>query len=169
MLASSGVVSRNENALAFDIRRPTWRPPMIGRACRRKVGLLFVITAVGVAACGTSAHAACVKLPTSLPNDRVLMTWTTLQVPVGATVYVELIETEGLDGPGLPWQKPSSSDRSVLAPVHLCNPGPSSLPLTVTAFRAVHRGKATIIATLSPRWRSLPNRPGPAMDHVTVK
>lgn len=142
---------------------------MTGRAHRRKVGRLLAVTAAGVAAYGTSAQAACVKLPTSLPNDRVLMTWTTLRVPVGATVYVELIETEGLDGPGFPWQKASSSDRSVLAPVQLCKPGRSSLPLTVTAFRAVHRGKATITATLSPRWRSLPNRPGPAMDHVTVK
>lgn len=143
---------------------------MSDRAFRRKVGLLVAMTTVGVAACGTSAHAACSKVPTSIPNDRLLTSGTMLQVPVGATVYVVLIKYESLDGPGFPWQRPSSSDRAVLAPLRLCrHNGVSSLPLTVTGFRAVKRGKATITASLATRWRSLTNRPRPAIDHVIVK
>jgi len=131
---------------------------------------LTVVTIAVIAACGPpSASAACTTVPKTIPTDRLLTTGTTLRVPAGSTVYVVLVEEEGLNGPGFPWQKPSSSNRNVLAPVHLCrSDDDSSLPTTVAAFRAVGHGEATVTAPLARRWRSQTNKPRPAIDHVTV-
>jgi hypothetical protein len=139
----------------------------------RGAGLLVAISAVGIAACGgpgRSASAPCLKVPTTIPNDRLLTNNTKLRVPVGATVYVVLVQSEGYSGPGFPWQRPSSSDRAVLAPVRICRQTvTSTLPLSVSGFRAVNRGQATIAASLSAQWRSVTHKPQPAIDHVIVK
>jgi hypothetical protein len=109
-------------------------------------------------------------VPQSFPNNRLLTSGTRLTVPVGAIVFVALVEAEEYDGPGFPWLAPTSSDSTVLAPVHLCaRTGASSLALTVTGFRAVRPGEATLSAPLAPAWRSLKLRPQPAVDWVTVR
>ena len=91
---------------------------------------------------------------------------------VGAIVYVVLVEWAAYSGPGFPWLTPTSSDPRVLAPVRLCKrTGASSLPLTVTGFRAVRPGEATLSARLTPGWRALraKTKPQPALDYVTVR
>ncbi len=57
--------------------------------------------------------------------------------------------------PGFPWQAPSASDRRVLARVPVCRAvRPSTLALTVHAFRAVKPGRSRIVAALAPGWRA---------------
>jgi hypothetical protein len=77
-------------------------------------------------------------VPQTIPNTRLITNGTKLTVRVGAIVYAVLVEPESdTDGPGFPWLTPRSSDPAVVAPVHLCKrTGASSLPLSVTGFRA---------------------------------
>jgi hypothetical protein len=133
---------------------------------------LIAVVAVVITACGNSSRAAaCARIPQSIPTNRLLTSGTILRVPVGATVYVALVEPEVYTNqPGFPWMTPSSTDHTVLAPEHLCKQsGASTLPIVVTGFRAVSPGKATIRAPLSKPWRSRATKPQPAIDHVTVK
>ena len=155
-------------------------------AMRRAAALLVV--AVAAAGCGSSsrdgpdtgrAHAAeipsthaCVAAPQPTPVNRLLTSGTRLTVPVGAVVYVVLVEWAQYSGPGFPWRTPASSHPGVLARVRLCKlTGASSLPLTVTGFRAVRPGTATVSAPLTRRWQALKRRPKPqpAVDFVTVR
>lgn len=135
------------------------------------VGLAACAVIVGVAACAGSARAACVRVPQTIPDDRLLTSGTNLELPVGATVFVVLVEPEMYSiGPGFPWMTPTSSNPAVLTPIRLCKSVRlSTLPLTVTGFRAVRPGTATITASLSARWRTRKTKPQPAIDHVTVK
>ena len=157
-----------QNAWSKQLR--SWGAWTRGRARHIRGNALTTAAIAAIVACGpASAKAACTKVPISMPKDRILLTHTTLRVPAGSTVYVVLIKNEGLNGPGFPWQTPRSSNNNVLAPVQLCKTDrPSSLTLTVTGFRAVKPGKATLTAPLVRRWRSRTNRPRPASDRVTV-
>lgn len=77
--------------------------------------LLCTIFAVGVAGCGSSSAHACVTAPQPFPSNPLLTSGTELTVPVGAIVYVVLVEPAAYSGPGFPWLTPTSSDPSVLA------------------------------------------------------
>lgn len=129
-----------------------------------------LIVGVLIASCGTSSSHTCVAVPQTITDNRLITNGSNLTVPVGAIVYVVLVEADSFtSGPGFPWLTPKSSDRTVLAPVHLCKlTRASTLPRTVTGFRALHRGHATVTAPLTPRWRSFKTRPQPARDSVTV-
>jgi hypothetical protein len=137
------------------------------RAC---LAIATAVMVVLIASCGTSSSHTCVTVPQTIPSDRLLTSGTKLTVPVGAIVYVVLVEPESYASkPGFPWVTPTSSDRIVLAPVHLCKlTGASTLSRTVTGFRALHRGHATVTALLTPRWRSFRTKPQPTRDSVTV-
>ena len=135
----------------------------------RLIGVSVALSGLGIAACGASSHAGCLKVPRSIPQSELLTTGTKLSVPVGRTVYVVLVQYEALAGPGFPWKTPRSSNRTVLKSVRLCRQtGESSLPVMVTGFSALHAGVATIKASLSPAWRAQKDRPKPAVDHVNV-
>jgi hypothetical protein len=132
--------------------------------------ILGAISVFGVAACGGSSPHSCVTVPETIPDTSLLTNGTQLTVRVSAIVYVELVESASYPaGPGFPWLTPRSSDPSVLAPVHLCTrTGASSLALTVTGFRAIHPGTATLNAPLTPRWRSIRTKPPRFLSSVTV-
>jgi hypothetical protein len=136
----------------------------------RLTTVLSVVLALGIAGCGTSSTHACVTVPQSIPDSRLLTNGTKLTVPVGAIVYVALVEAEEYSsGPGFPWLTPVTSNRAVLVPVRLCKrTGASSLAVTVTGFRALRPGKAMLTAALAPRWRSLQTSPKPSLNRVTV-
>lgn len=73
-----------------------------------------------------------------------------LTVNRGAVVTVQLWTGEG--AADWPWQEPVSSNDSVLARLPLCAnpPNITTLPLTLTPFKAVSSGKATITASVKP-------------------
>jgi hypothetical protein len=125
-----------------------------------------------LSACASSAI-ACVRVPTSIPNSRLLTTDDThLTVPVNAIVWFTLVEPEeDTDHPGFPWTTPTTSDRAVLAPVPRCKQTlVTSLPDKIYAFKALRPGKATLAARLVHGW------PGstkpllePVLNTVTVR
>jgi hypothetical protein len=133
--------------------------------------VLCAAVVLGMAACGTSSANACVTIPQTIPSNRLITSGTKLTVPIGAIVFVVLVEDEDETSvPGFPWLTPTSSNRTVLAPVHLCpRTGASTLPNTVTAFRARHHGKASLTARLAAGWRSINSGPQPARASVTVR
>jgi hypothetical protein len=133
--------------------------------------VLCTTVVLGMTACGTSLAYACVTVPQTIPSNRLITGGTKLTVPVGAIVYVVLVEPENdAGGPGFPWLTPTSSNRRVLAPVHLCKrTGSSSLPNTVTGFRARRHGKASVTARIARPWRALKTRPRPARAAVRVR
>ena len=128
---------------------------------------------LGIGGCGSSsATPTCVAVPQTIPNDSLVTNGTRLAVPIGAIVYAVLVETENyMSKPGFPWLTPTTSDRLVLAPVRLCQrTGASSLPVSVTGFRALHQGTATVTARLAPGWPgSFKTGPEPSRGTVTVK
>jgi hypothetical protein len=78
---------------------------------------------------------------------------------VGALVFVTLVEPAkyslGSYPSGFPWQPPVSSDTRVLARIPICRSArPSTLRLTVHAFRALKAGQDMIVAALTPRWKA---------------
>lgn len=100
---------------------------------------------------------SCVPAP-QLPRPSV-KSGATIRVRRGAIVYVGLAEPEKYLSPsypkGFPWRAPTSSSPRILAPVRLCKQtGASTLPVSLSAFRARSRGKATLSAPLKSRWRS---------------
>lgn len=107
------------------------------------------------------ARHACVNAPVgigalALPNGH------TINVRVGRIIYIELVEPAKYSSPslppGFPWLAPASSNPGVLKHVSLCakkSLPPGTLPLRVSAFKALRRGTARIIASLAPAWRAL--------------
>ena len=78
---------------------------------------------------------------------------------MGALVFVTLVEpakySSGSYPSGFPWQPPVSSDTRVLARIPVCRSArPSTLRLTVHAFRALKAGQEVIVAALVPRWKA---------------
>jgi hypothetical protein len=140
---------------------------------RMRLGsVLFAVLALGIGVCcGNALARGCIRVPQTIPENRLVTSGTKLIVPVGAIVYDVLVEPdEYSSGPGFPWVTPTSSDRSVLAQVRLCkSTAASSLALTVTGFRAEKRGAARLTAVLAPRWRSVKRKPQPSLVRVTVR
>jgi hypothetical protein len=104
----------------------------------------------------------------------VVLTGSKHTVPVGAMVYAVVVEPNkytDLSYPAsFPWLSARSPDHHVLTPAHLCKQtGTSSLSESITAFRATHAGKVTLIAPLGPRWAGLKNGPPPYRATVTVR
>ena len=136
----------------------------------RIAAVLCASALLGVNACGSSAKQACVSVPQTIPNASLVTSGSKLTVHVGATVYVVLVEpASSTDAPGFPWLTPTASDPTVLTPVRLCKRvRASSLPLSVTGFRAVHPGTAILNARLAPRWRSLKTTLRDSRSTITV-
>lgn len=132
--------------------------------------ILCAVAVLGIGACGGSSGDSCVTVPEPISSASLITNGTKLTVRVGAIVYVVLVQSASYTaGPGFPWLTPRSSDLTVFAPLHLCKrTGASSLPLSVTGFRAVHPGTATLTAPLAPPWRSLKTRPSSSRSSVTV-
>lgn len=110
---------------------------------------------------GTRARHACVNVPVGI-GARALPNGHTINVRVGRIIYVELVEPAKYSSPslpsGFPWPAPASSNPGVLEQVPLCatkSLPPGTLPLRVSAFEALRRGTARIIAPLAPAWRAL--------------
>jgi len=134
---------------------------------RRRLRLPIAVTACAIAAvacagCGSSRPAlsgACVTVPAAYTSRDLVVDGGTISVRRGAVVFVALVEPERYDTggypAGFPWAAPVSSDRGVLEPVRVCKPVRAyTLPLTVSAFRAMGTGSATLAAPLATGWRS---------------
>jgi hypothetical protein len=132
---------------------------------------LAAAVAVGIAACGNSSTSACVSVPQTIRGDRLLTSATRIAVPVGAIVFAVLVEPDSYTSkPGFPWRTPTTSDPAVLARVRLCKQtGASTLPVSITGFRARRRGSAIVTASLAPGWPgSLKRGPEPVRNLVRV-
>ncbi len=109
-----------------------------------------------LAGCGASGGThACVTVPQDPP---VIESGATVHAPVGAVLWVglfELAEYSAVRYPtSFPWLTPTSSNENVLRPVRLCpRRAVYSLPVTLTAFRAVSNGDAILLAKLAQPWR----------------
>ena len=138
------------------IKAVTIRSVLAGMGVRsRRTLALSGLAAVSVAGCGSGHGDPCVAVPQSPP---VIAAGATVHAPVGAVLWVELVEAFQYSGGGyptsFPWLTPVSSDQGVLRPVRLCrNRNVYSLPVTITAFRAVGDGDATLLAKLAAPWR----------------
>jgi hypothetical protein len=139
---------------------------------RFSVATSTLVAVVVLSGCG-SQEITCVAVPTSFPNNRILTTQHThLTVPVNAIVWIALVEAENYAAHrGFRWATPTTSDRSVLAPVHLCKrTSVSTLPEEISAFKALRPGTATLTARLAPGWPgSIKPRLQPALNNVTVR
>lgn len=73
-----------------------------------------------------------------------------IRVNRGQVVTVQLGTGEG--APEWPWKDPITSNASVLVPLPLCAnpPAITTIPVTLTPFKAVGPGKATITAEVKP-------------------
>ena len=161
---------------------------LMARIPRRRA--LLALGLVGlIAGCGASAPTSkgCVEVPENIPN---LASWGLHPtVDRGEIVYVAVDESAGYES-GVyltqskralarpdarlynlfPWETPRSSTLSVLAPGRTCPlSGASSLAETVTAFRAVGAGSASLVAPLVPAWRSARYRPPVFRTTVTIR
>lgn len=142
--------------------------PMMRRLC---VLLAVPTLCLGCSAgrtVGSRARHDCVNVPVNigalaLPNGH------TINVKVGRIIYIELVEPAKYSSPslppGFPWQAPASSNPGVLKQESLCatkSLPPGTLPLRVSAFKAMRRGTAQITAPLASAWRALK----PSRRHV---
>jgi len=97
------------------------------------------------------------------PAGRDIANGTSLTVNKGEVVYVELIEPEeiGTAPSSFPWPTPRSSNTKVLMQAPICKNPPliTSVAVTVTAFRAVGAGAATVTAPLSRAWQKWQTNP----------
>lgn len=87
-------------------------------------------------------------------------------------MYVELVEPARYVSRSFAWLTPASSNPHVLKRVPVCasHRAPGTLPLLVSAFKALRRGTARITAPLGPAWRALKpsQRPGLRAYEATV-
>lgn len=147
-----------------------WSADTAPPASKCRLTALVLLLGIAVVGCGGSAKtAACVN------GNPVNYEVTTAKV--GQLVYVVHVESErylsraarrggkarnpGFPN-GFPWARPVSSNPNVLAPVVLCKePGAiTTLPVEVSAFRAVRPGTATLHTPLAARWQAIKLPPG---------
>jgi hypothetical protein len=120
-----------------------------------------ILVCIGLAlACGSCGQASqsCVVVPQDFPHNKLVASGATAHAPVGAVLWVELVEPAGYSATSypksFPWLTPSSSDQKVLLAVRLCpRRAMYSLPVKITAFRSVGKGNATLRANLAPPWK----------------
>lgn len=131
------------------------------RSMAQNLGALLIVSllCLGCSASGTAspgAKSACVKVPMAVGRD-ALSNGETSSVRVGALVYVELVEPAKYALGSFAWLTAASSDPYVLRRVPLCvdHRAPSTLPVRISAFRALHAGAARLTASLAPRLRAM--------------
>ena len=134
---------------------------------------LPVLAPLGAASSVASVAPPCVRMPVVFPAGRLPADGATIRVPVGAIVYVALVEPDAYTGGeypiGFPWERARSSDPAVIAAVRLCpRQTVSTLVDIVTAFRARRAGAAQLLAPLVPRWRPVRHGPRPYRARVVV-
>lgn len=110
-----------------------------------------------------ASRSRCVEAPLSIGSAAV-PNHGRVRVQAGEAVFVELVEAERYlswspgEGPPprpFPWLAPQSSDSRILKPMPTCpQRGISSLPVHISAFRAVRAGTARLTAPLAPSWRA---------------
>jgi hypothetical protein len=120
---------------------------------------------------GSSSAANCIT-PSRLSHARHLEDGVTTSVRVGSLTEVELVEPALPSGypTSFPWVTPRSTNANVLVAVALCphHSAPSSLDVSITLFRAVRAGRATVSAEVAPAWQSFKSRPRRFSARVTV-
>jgi hypothetical protein len=121
----------------------------------------------------SSETSACVRVPAAYTSRDLAQNGAALAIARGAVVFVALVEPERYATrgypPGFPWQSPISSSATILAPVRICRaPLTFALAESVSAFRALRPGHATLAATLAPSWRSRARGLGDFRAVVTV-
>jgi hypothetical protein len=146
-------------------RTPRARPTLDAPTLRVCAGVACAIGALTVAACGSSApharvrHTAHACVPYRAAHVVVAgggSPVTRLTVRPGTVVWVELVEPEAdtILRTAFPWRTPASSDQGVISAVSLCKHSwVTSLPVTITAFRALRPGTATLEVALTRSWR----------------
>lgn len=95
-------------------------------------------------------------MPRDIPSDGTLVNGADLTIQSGKVLYVVLEEPAELGSvpTSFPWHTPKSSNPRVLKRVPLCKYlDVSTVALTVTAFRAIGAGTATVTAPLSRAWQ----------------
>lgn len=96
-------------------------------------------------------------VPRAIPSGGEIVNGANLAIRRGQVLYVVLDEPAE-PGPvpnSFPWPTPISSNPRVLKRVPLCKYlDVSTAPLTVTAFRAIRAGTATVAAPLSRAWQT---------------
>lgn len=110
-----------------------------------------------------ASRSRCVEAPLRIGAAAVL-DHGHLRARPGEVVFVELVEAEryqswpaGSKPPptAFPWLRPRSSSPRVLRGVPLCpQRGISTLPVHISAFRAIDPGTARLTAPLAPSWRA---------------
>jgi hypothetical protein len=141
----------------------------------RRTWILLVVVAGSalLAAPGRSdprpaaAAVRCSDVRHGIPRaDKIVGSGTRVRVATGAVVFVALVEFEfDYDGhrypSAFPWLAASSSNTAVLRPVPICpiRGAVSTLPVRDAAFRAAHRGAATLTAPLATAWKHAPRNP----------
>jgi hypothetical protein len=110
------------------------------------------------------ARSPCANLSRGIPRGATVASGTHAHVALGAVVFVLLVEPAKYSGDGypsnFPWLSAKSSSPSVLRPIPLCpSLYPTSLTLTVSAFRADRPGQAYLSAPLAKAWRKAPQSP----------
>jgi hypothetical protein len=138
----------------------------------RSAVLAFAAAAVVLlSGSGSSSAANCIS-PSRLPHARYVANGVTTSVRVGALIEVELVEPALPTGypSSFPWVTPRSTNAHVLVAVALCphHSAPSSLAVSITLFRAVHAGRATVSARVARAWQSGRSWPRPFSARVTV-
>ena len=101
---------------------------------------------------------SCVAVPQDFSQSALIGSGTTVRAPIGTVLWVELVESANYSASpyptSFPWLTPTSSDQNVLRAVRMCpDRGVYSLPVTITGFRAVGDGGASLLAKLAPPWR----------------
>jgi hypothetical protein len=126
---------------------------------------VVVVGAMMASACGAagrhgSSALSCVSVPESIPNRVLADLGAKLTIHTGSVVFAVVEAGNVTGGPGFPWRQTETSDPRVLVRVHLCKiTGPTTIPESITGFRAIGEGTAAMFAPLATGWRHIPNRP----------
>jgi hypothetical protein len=142
------------------IRLSLTRDAVVSAVGLRSSAVLSGLAVLCVAGCGQGSvqSDSCVSVPQMFRQDRLVASGATIHVPVGAVLWVALVESAEYSASryptSFPWLTPTSSNQDVISPVRLC-PRRSmySLPVRIAGFRAVGDGDAILLAKLAPRWR----------------
>jgi len=108
-------------------------------------------------AVGPPVHSPSGCVPHNYPTGSQLANGANRTVDKGQVLYIVLDEPEETGTPptSFPWPTPTSSNFRVLTRVPLCKYlNVSAEALTVTAFRALRDGTATVTAPLSRAWQT---------------
>jgi hypothetical protein len=136
------------------------RRATLTRAERVLVPLLLG-TATGLIGCGNAPAPSCITVPQSIPNRVLADQGAKLTIHTGTVIFAVVEDGELPPGPGdFAWRQTETAEPRVLVRVHLCKiTGVTSVPESITGFRAVGQGTATLSAPLAAGWRQMPHHP----------